>query len=88
LPWSEGQVLADFSADVGALVTEAQAEGGELLGDLDVGERRGEGDVGVAAVVAFPCAAGVDGTDAGDVAVDGLFVRWPPPAATCDGYRV
>jgi hypothetical protein len=34
LPWSEGQVLADLAADVGAVVADAEAERRELLGGL------------------------------------------------------
>jgi hypothetical protein len=51
-------------------IAEAQAEGRELLGDLEVCEGRGEGDVGVAAVIALPRPLGVDGADAGNGAVD------------------
>jgi hypothetical protein len=51
---------------VGTLVSEADAERPELLDDLDVIERSAEGDVGVAAVIPFPRAVGIDGTDAGD----------------------
>jgi hypothetical protein len=36
---------------VRAVVTEPQAQGGQLLGDLQIGQRGGDGDVGVAAVV-------------------------------------
>ena len=51
---SQGLVLADLPADVRPGVAGADAERGELLGDLRVGQRRGERDVGVAAVVVVP----------------------------------
>ncbi len=50
-------------------VAEPEAEGKELLGDLQVGQGRGERDIGVAAVIAAPGAVGLDGADAGHGAV-------------------
>jgi hypothetical protein len=79
---------------VRAGVAEADAECRELLGDLLAGQRRGERDVGVAAVVALPGAAGLDGADPGlllqvrtrvlnnDLAA--AFARWYPGLTSPD----
>ena len=78
----ERDVLADLAADMWAWVAERDPEGGELAGDLEVGQRRTEGDVGVAAVVVVPGAevAG-DGADADYDAVGDVDHRAQPGAA-------
>ena len=50
-------------------VAEADAERRELLGYLQAGQRRGERDVGVAAVVVVPGAVGLCRADSGHDAV-------------------
>ena len=78
----ERDVLADLAADMWAWVAERDPEGGELAGDLEVGQRWTEGDVGVAAVVVVPGAevAG-DGADADHDAVGDVDHRAQPGAA-------
>jgi pimeloyl-ACP methyl ester carboxylesterase len=58
----QGEEFAEFAAGVGSGVAGAKAQGGELLGDLQVGEGAGDGHVAVAAVVLAPL---------GEVALDG-----------------
>lgn len=78
----QDEVLAELSALVRAGVTDPQAEGGELLGDLEVGERGADGDVAVAAVVLPPLAlVAVDGADAGDGAARDVDDRFDVGAA-------
>lgn len=89
-PWAECGFIAagtpGFAAYVRAGVAEADAEGRELLGDLLAGQRRGERDVGVAAVVALPGAAGLDGADPGHGAVHDIDHPFEPALTDgCDG---
>jgi hypothetical protein len=52
---SQEDVLAEFAAHVGSVVAVADAQGGELLGDLQVVQGfAADGDVGVSAVVLAP----------------------------------
>jgi hypothetical protein len=71
-------VLADLAAHLWALVAERDVQRRQAFRDLHLGERLGDRDVGVAAVVGVPLGqVRVDGADAGDDAVDDVDDRAP-----------
>ncbi len=75
---------------MGPLVAELDAEGGQLLGDLEVGQRLGDRDIGGAAIVLTPDADRVDGADSRDDDVDNrseIRATSCVPATTVTGGR-